>query len=87
MIKGYWKDESKEILKKFFKCECIDDSVEDDLPDERAYLTLVAIYVLQEKFEDREDEWYFIVKKGKDYLSNLGVNTNELLSDFSLELA
>merc|ERR1712004_388113 len=82
MTKGYWKDESEEILEQFFKCGCIDDPVESKLPDWTTYLTLVAIYVLEVKFADNDDEWYLIAKKGREYLRDAGVNTNSLLSEF-----
>ena len=32
------------------------------------YLTLVALYVLSEAFEDEKDEWKLLAKKAKDFL-------------------
>lgn len=32
------------------------------------YLTLLALYILAEAFEDCEDEWRMIATKARDYL-------------------
>lgn len=36
-------------------------------------LTLVALFILQEKFEEREDEWTLIAKKAKTWLKQVGL--------------
>ena len=46
---------------------------------QQAYLTLIAIFVLQEEFEDRESEWKLLAKKGKDYLKSVGVTKPDAL--------
>lgn len=89
-ISGYWQDDAEDILMRFFKCNCIDDpDVKAQFPKTRAYLTFVAIYVLEVKFEDNEDEWYYLVKKGKDYLKTVGIDSKtvkSLIKQFELEL-
>ena len=51
-----------------------------------AYLTLVALYVLQGEFEERENEWRLIAKKGKDYLKSVGVQKPDaLINEFTLK--
>ena len=32
------------------------------------YLTLLALYILEEAFRDCEDEWQMIASKARDYL-------------------
>ena len=52
-----------------------------------AYLTLVALFILQEEFEDRENEWQLIAKKGKDYLKSVGVHKPDaLIKQFKLKI-
>ena len=51
------------------------------------YLTLVALFVLSEEFEDRENEWRLIAKKGKDYLKSVGVQKPDaLVKQFTLKI-
>ena len=35
---------------------------------ETAFLTLLALFILEEAFLDNEDEWQMIAKKAKTYL-------------------
>ena len=37
---------------------------------ETAYATLLAIYVLAEAFDDKEDEWLLLVRKAKHIRSS-----------------
>lgn len=89
---GYWKESEEKTLKKFFKGGDIkDDAVEAELGSvtdkKKAYLTLVALHVLEEKFALREIEWSLIADKGKNYLKNVGVkNPNSLLKKFTLKI-
>lgn len=88
---GYWKESEEKTLKKFFEGGDIkDDAVEAELGSvtdkKKAYLTLVALHVLEEKFALREIEWSLIADKGKNYLKNVGVkNPNSLLKKFTLK--
>jgi hypothetical protein len=40
---------------------------------EDVLLTLIALFILQEKFDDREDEWTLLAKKAKAWLKQVGV--------------
>jgi hypothetical protein len=92
-MSGYWKESAEEDLKKFFEGGVIKDhAVEAGLSsvtDEnkhKAYLTLVALHILEEEFPLREMEWTVIADKGKTYLKNVGVkNPNSLLKKFTLK--
>jgi hypothetical protein len=35
--------------------------------------TIIALYVLEEAFEDSEDEWTLIAKKAKAWLNKAGI--------------
>jgi len=60
----------------FFDGEFIDNRVMTEIAKEisnvedqkRVYLTLLAMHILKEEFEDRKDEWVLVSKKGMDYL-------------------
>jgi len=53
---------------------------------ETIYVTLVAIYVLQEAFEHKSNEWALLVRKAKTYLKQVGVSKPEkLLNLFTLQ--
>ncbi len=41
--------------------------------DESILVTMIALYILQEYFEAREDEWQLIAKKAKTALKNFGI--------------
>ena len=42
-------------------------------------LTLAALFILQEKFEDSEDEWTLIAKKAKSYLKQAGLQKPDIM--------
>ena len=37
-------------------------------------MTIIALYVLEEKFEDNEEEWTLLAKKAKAWLKNAGLD-------------
>lgn len=41
--------------------------------------TLVALYILTEVFDDKEDEWTLLVKKAKTWLKQQGIDKPESL--------
>ena len=47
-----------------------------------AYRTALALFILEEKFIDREDEWVLIAQKGKDYLQAKSFNLNDIIKSF-----
>ena len=51
------------------------------------YLTLVALFILREVFDDKKDEWELIAKKAKDYLKNVGLaKPDQIVKKFSLAI-
>jgi hypothetical protein len=54
---------------------------------ETVYVTLLAIYILAEAFEDKEDEWTLLARKAKTFLKNSGVDKpDKILRLFNLEI-
>ena len=52
---------------------------------ETVYLTLLAIYILQESFPDHEDEWQLIVAKAIAFLEQAGIEKpNNLVKQFTI---
>lgn len=45
----------------------------DNAVKETAWVTLIALYLLHEKFEERESEWKLIADKAKEYLKRIGL--------------
>ena len=41
----------------------------DGVDKRNVYLTLLALYILEEEFEINQDEWMMIAKKAKDFLT------------------
>ena len=61
--------------------------IQDAISVDIVYLTLLALYILQESFEDREDEWKLIATKAKNWLASAGVSKPKTyLKMFTLEL-
>ena len=48
----------------------IQDVLDSVNKDEEAYRTALAIYILEEQFDDRFDEWELIAEKGEEYLDD-----------------
>ena len=62
-------------------------ALKDGVDTEIVYLTLLAIYVLQEAYGEFEDEWELIVSKAKKYLESVGVTKPAtFVKKFSLPL-
>ena len=52
---------------------------------EAVYLTLLALYILQECFDDYEDEWELIARKAKTFLQSSGVQKpDNLVKQFTI---
>ena len=50
--------------------------------------TLIALYLLIEKFEDKEDEWTLIAKKAKNWLRQQGLSKpDQLIKKITFEIA
>ena len=49
----------------------------------QAYLTGLALYILEETFDERYTEWDLLARKAKNYLSNEGFSSvNTILKSF-----
>jgi hypothetical protein len=46
---------------------------------EKVVLTIMALWLLKVKFEEKEDEWQMIAKKAKAYLKTQGINKVEAI--------
>ena len=54
---------------------------------EAVYLTLLAWYILEEAYEDDEDQWQLIISKAKTWLESVGVpKPAKLVKQFSISL-
>lgn len=52
---------------------------------ERAYTTLLALFILQEVFVENEDEWQMIARNAKTFLEQAGVQKpGNFITKFSL---
>ena len=51
------------------------------------YTTLLALFILGEKYDDLEDEWQLLAAKAKTYLKKAGVaKPDKVLRQFNLEV-
>ena len=48
-------------------------NLSDGADAEIVYLTLLAWYILEESFDDDEDQWRLIIGKAKTWLESVGV--------------
>ena len=54
---------------------------------EQVWLTIVALFILERLFKDKEDEWVLIAKKAKTYLKKSGISKPEkIISSLKIEL-
>ena len=75
---GFWDVQSREMLAKRIDGDSIEDAVvRQALVDaglqgeealERAYMTLLALFILQEVFVENEAEWQMIARNARTYL-------------------
>lgn len=78
---GYWPAACKQMLNTFVKggdCASGVDVIMSQIKaltanQEDVLMTLIALFILQEKFEDREEEWTLLAKKAKTWLKQVGV--------------
>ncbi len=68
---GFWQDSS--ILSSI--PSSIKAKLQSELPskDIRVLITLVALWILQDKYEDLEGMWQMIAKKAKTWLKKQGI--------------
>ena len=89
---GYWKPTAQPLLAKFLK----DPKAQDQLvaaicskasDPGQAYLTLLALHILEEFFSSRSGEWKLLAKKAKEYLKTAGIDKpDQAIQEFSLDL-
>ena len=87
---GFWQNKAL-VLSFFLDPESAINAVEiltSGMPDkDNIGLTLLALYIFQVKFEDREDEWQLIGQKAKKYLRDAGLPKFEaLLKSFKIQI-
>ena len=79
---GFWDSSSREVLAKRIDGDTIEDvAVRQALVDagltaesqERAYLTLLALFILEEVFIEKENEWQMIAQNAKKFLEKVGL--------------
>ncbi|CDW78295.1 UNKNOWN [Stylonychia lemnae] len=76
---GNWN--SQNLIFSYFQENKVSEDFERDIKlmikDKNLYqqvlLTILALFVLREKFDDQEDEWIMIAKKAKTYLREQGI--------------
>ena len=94
---GFWTSKAEAVLKKFTVSGELKDATVQELigqvkfadgtDQDCIYLTLVALFILREVFDDRKDEWELIAKKAKDYLKNAGLaKPDSIVKKFSLDV-
>ena len=79
---GYWS--KADAVVSFFSCEVV--GVHDELAEEvrgllgsnggvfeEVWLTLLALFVLQNKFKHKQQEWTLIASKAKAFLKQQGL--------------
>ena len=85
------------MLKSFIEGDSISDETMEGIlseikikENERdiVYLTLVALFILREEFDDQRDEWYLNSKKARDFLKKAGVKkaADGLVRKFKLQI-
>ena len=63
--------------------EILNDKTQID----RVWLTVIALWIMKERFDEKEDEWTMIARKSKNYLKKLGINrVDSLFKKLNLEI-
>ena len=92
---GFWKEDVRSILNECFENANATQSevrsaiqactLSNGVELETVYLTLLAIHILQECYEDSRGEWNMIVQKARTWLVQVGVaKPNNLLKKFTM---
>ncbi|CDW72219.1 UNKNOWN [Stylonychia lemnae] len=77
---GFWKNIT--IIQTFIKEDILSDQaliseikqlIKDQDAFEQVWITLVALYILQKKFNSKKNEWELLAQKGKDYIRSFGL--------------
>ena len=92
---GNWSASAREVLARCIDGGAVEDpAVRQALSTclagsnqaiDEAYFTLLALFILEEAFPDKEKEWQLIADKARSYLEQAGVtNVQALVRKFSL---
>ena len=83
---GFWKDKSlvmRYVKERETDTESIEKIIKENIKDQseylQVYLTILALWILKEKYDEQEDEWQMIAKKAKNYLKEQGFEKVEQL--------
>ncbi|CDW91779.1 UNKNOWN [Stylonychia lemnae] len=77
---GFWKNIT--IIQTFIEEDILSDQaliseikqlIKDQDAFEQVWITLVALYILQKKFNSKKNEWELLAQKGKDYIRSFGL--------------
>ncbi len=61
--------------------------IKDQAEIQKVWLTLIALWILQEKFESKQDEWKMIARKAKAYIKSQGIaKVDPLLNKINLQV-
>lgn len=92
---GEWDEQSLDKLASFFGGSCEDAAVFTEIEAQisaksklqAAFTTLIALFILQEAFEDDQDKWQMIAKKAIDFLKSVNIQKpQQLVNKLSLEI-
>ena len=75
LVMTFFKNPGQVDAEKASALAAVTDSSQLDL----AWATLLALFVLQTKFADRESEWQLIATKAKKYLKSMGLAKPEAI--------
>ena len=68
-VLSFFKNQAEVEAKKDETLAAVTDSSQRDL----VWATLLALYILSKKFDDKESEWQLIATKAKKYLKAQGI--------------
>ena len=94
---GYWQEGAIATFAVFLRDGQIEDedvreaiedaTLVDGVSKDQVYATLLAIFILLEKFSNQEDEWNLLVRKAKTFLRDSGLDKpDKVLRRFNLEV-
>ena len=98
LIDGKWNIDCEVVLKDFFIDSNIHDAVIDQVVEQvkangssadplMIHFTIIALYILKRTFASKQDEWYMIAKKAKDWLKSVEVpNVDKHIKKLKLTL-
>ena len=88
-VTGFWPEKSKGLLDRFaekgnayqFDTGKIEIATKGKAAKGDITATLVALYILSEFFEEKEDEWTLLTRKAKTWLKEQGIENPKTLID------